>query len=314
MTERLLPLGLDGIRRVAVLAGGHSGERAVSLESGQAVGAALAGAGLDVCSLDPIEPGFVGRLLAAQVDCVFNVLHGPGGEDGTIQGLLESMKLPYTGSGVLGSALSMDKYRSKLLCQTMALPVPPGVICPADRPAEPPFPLPWCVKPVDQGSSLGVSRVDDPSGLEAAFVQARRHSPRILIEPWIEGGEYTVALVASLILPSIRIETARGFYDYEAKYKDPKTRYHCPSGLDPGREAALGDLARRAASCLDVSGWCRVDFRITPDHRPYLIEVNTVPGMTGHSLVPMAARAHGWDFTRLCLEILAQCRGRGGRT
>jgi D-alanine-D-alanine ligase len=303
------PTRLDGIHRVAVLAGGRSGERAISLESGRAVSEALAGAGFEVFRFDPAEADFVDRLLAAHVDCAFNILHGTGGEDGTIQGLLESMRLPYTGSGVLGSALSMDKYRSKLLWQAAGLPTPPGILCPAEGPAEPPFPPPWCVKPADQGSSLGVSRVDEPSGLDAACAQARRYSPHTLVEPWITGGEYTVALVGSLTLPSIRIETSRDFYDYTAKYSDPQTRYHCPSGFDPGREAALGDLARRAASCLDVSGWCRVDFRVTPDLRPFLIEVNTLPGMTGHSLVPMAARAHGWDFPRLCLEILAHRRG-----
>jgi D-alanine-D-alanine ligase len=313
MTKPILPLPLDGIRRIAVLAGGRSGERAVSLESGQAVAAALAGAGFEVFPLDPAESGFVDRLLGARVDCVFNLLHGPGGEDGTIQGLLESLNLPYTGSGVLGSALSMDKYRAKLLWQVAGLPAPPGVLCPEDRPAEVPFPPPWCVKPTDQGSSLGVSRVGDPSGLGEAVAQARRHSPHVLIEPWIPGGEYTVALVGPWTLPSIRIETPRDFYDYEAKYKDPQTRYHCPSGLDAGREAALGDLARRAAASLGVSGWSRVDFRLTLDLRPYLIEVNTVPGMTGHSLVPMAGRAQGWDFTRLCLEILSHRRGAGGR-
>ncbi len=313
MTIRPPSRALDGIRRIAVLAGGRSGERAVSLESGRAVAGALAGAGFDVFPLDPAEPGFVERLLADRVDCVFNILHGPGGEDGTIQGLLESLHLPYTGSGVLGSALSMDKYRAKLLWQAAGLPVPAGVLCPEDRPAEPPFPPPWCVKPADQGSSLGVSRVADPSGLEAAFMEARRHSSQILIEPWIEGGEYTVALVGPFTLPSIRIETARDFYDYEAKYNDPQTRYHCPSGLDAQREAALGDLARRAAACLEVSGWSRVDFRLTTDQWPYLIEVNTLPGMTGHSLVPMAAQARGWDFTRLCLEILAHRRGGGGQ-
>lgn len=301
----------DPESQIAVLAGGQSPERAVSLESGRAVFEALTGAGYRVEMLDPAETVFIDRLRGGGFARAFNILHGGAGEDGSIQGLLEILGIPYTGSGVLGSALSCDKNRAKTLWQALGLPTPAGWLVEPDVIEPPPFPPPWCVKPVDQGSSVGVSRVETRDGLELAVDTARAYSERVLIEPWIAGGEYTVGFVGEKILPSIRIETPRAFYDYVAKYEDSATRYHCPSGLSARDEAALGSLAWRAARALGVSGWGRVDFILNDRLEPYLIEVNVAPGMTGHSLVPMAARAVGWTFTELCRRILAEARGGG---
>ncbi|MHB1544180.1 MAG: D-alanine--D-alanine ligase [Gammaproteobacteria bacterium] len=302
----------DSKERIALLAGGTSSERAVSLESGRSVLEALAGLGFRVEMLDPAEQGFIDRLRAGGFTRAFNILHGGAGEDGSIQGLLEILKIPYTGSGVLGSALSCDKNRTKALWQALGLPTPAGWLLEPDVMETPPFPPPWCVKPVDQGSSVGVSRVETEERFQQAVEAARFYSDRVLVEPWIAGGEYTVGFVGEVILPSVRIETPRVFYDYVAKYEDPATRYHCPSGLPARDEAALGDLAWRAARALGVSGWGRVDFMLTSRLEPYLIEVNVAPGMTSHSLVPMAAREVGWSYAELCQKILAQVRGGTG--
>ncbi len=299
-----------GVRvRVALLAGGTSSERAVSLESGQAVESALADRGYTIERIDPADPDFMNRLRTGRFDAAFNVLHGGAGEDGSIQGLLEMLGIPYTGSGVLGSALSYDKGRSKMLWQALGLPTPAGWLIEPGKLEPPPFPLPWCVKPVDQGSSVGVSRVEREEAFRSALDLARTYSDRVLVEPWIAGGEYTVGFVGQVILPAIRIETPRVFYDYVAKYEDPATQYHCPAGLPAPDETALGDLAWRAARALGVTGWGRVDFMLTPRLEPHLIEVNVAPGMTGHSLVPMAARRLGWTFADLCQNILAEVRG-----
>lgn len=301
----------DADPHIAVLAGGCSSEREVSLESGQAVLSALTQAGFRAERLDPATPDFVERLRQGGFDTAFNVLHGGTGEDGSVQGLLELLGIPYTGSGVLGCALSTDKGRAKVLWQAAGLPTPTGWLLQAGHWAPPPFPLPWCVKPVDQGSSVGVSRVDRIEVFRTAVETARVHSQEVLVEPWILGGEYTVGFVGKTILPSIRIETPRAFYDYVAKYQDPSTRYHCPSGLSAEDESRLGLLAMRAAEVLGVSGWGRVDFILTERLEPYLIEVNVAPGMTSHSLVPMAARVLGWSFADLCRNILAEAWSRG---
>ncbi|GIX31126.1 MAG: D-alanine--D-alanine ligase B [Porticoccaceae bacterium] len=292
--------------RVAVLYGGRSAERAISLESGEAVLAALERLGVDAVGID-VGADLVERLRAVRPARVFIALHGPGGEDGTVQGTLEWLGLPYTGSGVLGSALAMDKARAKLAWRGAGLPTPPFEWL--DSGAD------WAavldrlggavmVKPVREGSSIGMARADTPAALAAAYREAVRYGP-VIAEQWVQGAEYTVAILGERVLPVIGLETARGFYDYEAKYLRSDTRYLCPSGLSAQREAELAELALAAFRVLDCRGWGRVDAMLDAAGAFQLLEVNTVPGMTSHSLVPMAARAAGLDFDQLVLAILA---------
>ena len=292
--------------RVAVLMGGNSAEREISLRSGRAVLEALVGAGVEAVGLDA-RGDFLRRLADEGFDRAFIALHGRGGEDGVVQGALETIGLPYTGSGVLGSALSMDKVRSKQVWQAAGLPTPDFEVLGPDT--EPDavaarLGLPFMVKPAREGSSIGASRVERAGDLPAAWAAARAFDEVVIAERWIGGGEYTVALLGARALPVIRVETPRGMYDYVAKYEARDTRYHCPAGLDEGREAAFRDLARRAFAALDASGWGRVDILVDDAGDPWLLENNTVPGMTDHSLVPMAARAAGLGFDELCLAIL----------
>ncbi len=298
--------------RVAVLAGGSSGERAVSLEGGAAVARALAESGCTTVLLDPAAPDFVVRLLEARVRVVFVLVHGRGGEDGSLQGLLEFLGLPYTGCGVLASALGFDKMRSKWIWSAHALPVPAGVALVRGDPLPRPEALrgPWCVKPAAEGSSLGVSRVDAPEDLPEALERAWGFGPVALVEEWLEGEELTVSLLGDRALPAVRIRPRRPFYDYVAKYEDAGTEYFCPAGLGAALEKELGTLARRASALLGGRGWGRVDFRLDRDGRPRLLELNTVPGMTTHSLFPMAARAAGLDFTELCRAVLDEALAR----
>lgn len=305
-TERRVTRAQD-FGRVAVLFGGQSAERAVSLESGQAVLDALRRSGVDAHALDP-QSDLLERLRGAHFDRVFVVLHGRGGEDGIIQGALESAGLPYTGSGVLGSALSMDKARTKLLWQALAIPTPAfrllGSAAEAEAAAEA-LGLPLIVKPVHEGSSVGMSKVEDRRRLLDAWELARRADTAVLAEHWIDGAEYTAAILGAEVLPLIRVETPRAFYDYEAKYSDGAgTRYLIPCGLEAGAERLFRERAWSAFQATGASGWGRVDFLCDAQGAPWFIEVNTVPGMTGHSLLPMAARAAGISFEELVWRIL----------
>ena len=248
------------------------------------------------------------QLATGNFDRVFIALHGRGGEDGLMQGLLETLELPYTGSGVLGSSLAMDKCRSKRIWQSHGLPTPAFVELNEHSDwAEVVeyLGLPLIIKPVREGSSYGISKVKELSEMERAWRQAHEFDERVMAESWIEGGEYTAPVLGDEVLPMIRLETPREFYDYEAKYIADTTQYHCPCGLDADIENELGKLAFEAFDVLDASGWGRVDFMLDTEAKPWLIEVNTIPGMTSHSLVPMSAKQAGMSFDDLTLRILA---------
>lgn len=292
--------------RVAVLMGGTSAERAVSLETGAAVCAALRRYDIDAHAVDA-GGGFLEGFSRAKFDRAFIALHGRGGEDGTVQGALATLGVPFTGSGVLGSALAMDKVRSKWIWQSHGLPTPGFLEIGSDADVPrivPELGVPVMVKPVHEGSSFGASRVTDAACLEAAWRKARALDARVLVEQWITGAEYTVGILGDQVLPIIRLETPRAFYDYEAKYLADTTRYICPCGLPAAVEQELGRLAARAFELVGASGWGRVDLMFDEQHRPWLLEVNTVPGMTSHSLVPMAARHAGISFDDLVVRIL----------
>ena len=294
--------------RVAVVMGGDSAEREVSLASGAAVLAGLIEAGVDAHGLDK-QPDLLTRLTAGGFDRVFLILHGRGGEDGTVQGALETIGMPYTGSGVLGSALAMDKHRAKAMWRAAGLPTPDSLCMRehADVAAAAALGFPLMVKPVHEGSSFGAARVDDAEALAAAWTDARRFDDEVLAERWIEGPEYTVGILGRRALPIIRVETARAIYDYEAKYADAAgTGYHCPCGLESVLEARFAELALAAVEVVGASGWGRVDLLCDDAGAPWLIDVNTAPGMTSHSLVPMAARAAGMSFSALVCAVLEQ--------
>jgi len=292
--------------KVAVLMGGVSAEREISLKSGGAVLAALRRRGVDAQGIDA-RGGFLHELAEGGFDRVFIALHGRGGEDGTVQGALELLGLPYCGSGVLGSALGMDKYRCKLIWRGLGLPTPEFLLVSNEKELEAlvNWDYPLVIKPVHEGSSIGVSRVDEPAGLTAAWQKAKGYDGQVLVERWIQGGEYTAGLLQGKPLPLIRVETPRKFFDYEAKYHEDSTRYYCPCGLDAATEGQLQQLALAAFQAIDARGWGRVDMLLDGAGKPWLIEVNTLPGMTDHSLVPMAARQMGLDFDDLVLAILA---------
>ena len=291
--------------KVALLLGGQSAEREISLRSGEAVLGALRRLGVQVEALDP-DASILERLRTGGFHRVFIMLHGRGGEDGKLQGALEIIGLPYTGSGVLGSALGMDKYRSKHLWQGLGLPTAPFALIQReeDLAAAADLGFPLMVKPACEGSSIGMARVEDPQQLRAAWEKARRFDAQVLAERWLPGPEFTCAILQGEALPLIRLETPRTFYDYEAKYQASDTQYHCPCGLDPAEEERCQALALEAFIALGASGWGRVDFMLDAEGAPVLLEINTVPGMTDHSLVPMAARARGIDFDELVLRIL----------
>ncbi|MCX7188641.1 MAG: D-alanine--D-alanine ligase [Proteobacteria bacterium] len=292
--------------KVAVLYGGSSAERDISIQSGTAVLGALLKSGVDAHPFDPSEQG-VHKLLENGFQRAFIVLHGRLGEDGTIQGALELMGMPYTGSGVLASALAMDKWRSKLVWQAVGLPTPgyelldvnSDLVVVAEK-----LSLPLFVKPVNEGSSVGISKVKKLSELRPAYVEAAKYDQLVMAEEFVSGGEYTVAILGKQALPVIKIESAKEFYDFEAKYLRNDTRYLCPSGLSQEKEVEMQRLALKSFALIGGSGWGRVDFLMDEANRPYLLEINTVPGMTDHSLVPMAARQAGMSFEQLVLNIL----------
>jgi D-alanine-D-alanine ligase len=292
--------------KVAVLLGGKSAERAVSLISGARVLAALQRQGVDAQAFDPAE-----RKLddLAAFDRVFIALHGRYGEDGTIQGALELMGIPYTGSGVMASALGMDKWRTKLLWRSVGLPIPEFAML--DRNSdfaaiEKQLGLPIFVKPDCEGSSIGISMVKQPGTLQQAYALAAKHDALVLAERGILGGEYTVAILGDEALPIIKIEPATEFYDYEAKYLRDDTTYRCPCGLPEARELELRAQALEAFQVLGCRGWGRVDFLMDKEGNAYFLEVNTAPGMTDHSLVPMAARVAGITYEELVVRVLAR--------
>ncbi|MDO8413462.1 MAG: D-alanine--D-alanine ligase [Gallionellaceae bacterium] len=292
--------------KVAVLFGGRSAEREISLKSGAAVLAALQKNGVDAHPFDPAERNLQ-ALQDEHFDRVFIALHGRYGEDGTVQGALELMNIPYTGSGVLASALAMDKWRTKMVWQAAGLPVPQYEMLNehSDFAAVVKnLGLPLFVKPANEGSSVGISKVKQVHELPAAYQAAAQYDKLVIAEKFIGGGEYTVAILGQQVLPVIKIEPANEFYDYEAKYLRNDTRYLCPAGLSTAQEEKMQQLAQLGFSLIGGCGWGRVDFLVDKAGHPYLLEVNTVPGMTDHSLVPMAARQAGMNFEQLVLRIL----------
>lgn len=296
--------------KVAVLFGGSSAEREVSLMSGKAVLAALQGAGVDAHAFDPAERDL--HILKEEgYDRVFIALHGRGGEDGTVQGALELMGIPYTGSGVMASALSMDKWRTKMVWLANGLPTPRYAILEADTDWDAvvhELGLPIFVKPVHEGSSMGATKVTEAGQLRAAWELAARYDSLVIAEEFISGAELTAPFLNDRALPLVRIVAPDGNYDYQHKYFTDDTRYDCPCGLPEAEEQALQALVMKSARVLGCRGWGRADLILTADGRPYLLEMNTSPGMTGHSLVPMSARVAGMSFEALCLAILAESR------
>ncbi|MEQ1661666.1 MAG: D-alanine--D-alanine ligase [Thiobacillus sp.] len=296
--------------KVAVMLGGTSAERPVSLNSGAAVLAAMQRQGIDAHAFDPATRN-LGDLISGEFDRVFISLHGRLGEDGCMQGALELLDLPYTGSGVMASAIGMDKWRTKLLWRAAGLPTADWDILTeaSDFAAvEKKLGLPIFVKPAREGSSIGMSKVTEPGGLQAAYVAAAEHDALVLAEKFIDGAEFTVGILGDTALPLIRLEPAKdkAFYDFDAKYVRNDTQYHCPAGLSDAQEQALRQLALDAFRLIDGRGWGRVDIMLDSLGNPYLLEANTSPGMTDHSLVPMAARQAGLDFDALCIQILEQ--------
>jgi len=298
--------GARAFGHVAVLFGGDSSEREISLLSGNAVLDALKRRGVDAHAFDPRDTA-LSDLIARRFDRVWIALHGPGGEDGTLQGALEYLGVPYTGSGVMGSAIGMDKLRTKRLALAVGVATADFVVLRGAQDFElalERLKLPLIVKPATQGSSVGMSKVERAADLPAAYALALQLEMLVFAEAWIPGPEYTVAILQERALPSIRIETPRTFYDYEAKYFRDDTRYFCPSGLSHSAEEHLANLSLAAFEAAGASGWGRVDFMMDAAARPLLLEINTVPGMTSHSLVPMAARAIDVDFDELVWRVL----------
>jgi D-alanine-D-alanine ligase len=296
--------------KVAVMLGGTSAERPVSLNSGAAVLAALQRQGIDAHAFDPANRN-LGDLIGGEFDRVFIALHGRLGEDGCMQGALEVLGMPYTGSGVMASALAMDKWRTKLLWRAAGLPTADWAMLDAASDfaaVERQLGLPIFVKPAREGSSIGMSKVTEPGTLAAAYATAAEHDPLVLAEKFIDGPEFTVAILGDTALPVIRLEPAKdkAFYDFDAKYLRNDTQYHCPAGLPDADEQALRQLALQAFRLVGGSGWGRVDVMRDSQGQSYLLEMNTSPGMTDHSLVPMAARVAGLDFDALCRAILEQ--------
>jgi D-alanine-D-alanine ligase len=299
---------MTGLGKVAVLLGGPSAEREVSLMSGNGVLGALREKGVDAHPFDPAERD-LWELKRDGFDRVFIALHGRFGEDGTVQGALETLRIPYTGSGVMASALAMDKWRTKLVWLASGIPTPRYRIVDARTDwmqvvAE--LGLPLIVKPAREGSTIGITKVArvDHDELALAFEAARTHDPLVLVEEFVTGQELTASIVNGRALPLIRIEAPQGNYDYHSKYFSDETKYFCPAGLPEAKEQEIRAMALRAFDVVGCSGWGRIDLILRADGTFSLLEVNTSPGMTGHSLVPMAAREAGMSYADLCVEIL----------
>jgi len=298
------------MKRVAVLFGGDSAEREVSLRSGKAVLAGLLRAGINAEGIDTRDVD-LSLLKQKKYSHVFIALHGRGGEDGTLQGALEYLNLPYTGSRVLGSALAMDKIRCKQIWQNLGLPTAAYAIVEKQTyQAEQAEAMlqqlggDVIVKPALEGSSIGMAKASTAEQLEQAINDAFAYDSRVLVEQWISGAEYTVSILGDQVLPSIRMQTPHAFYDYDAKYQSNSTEYFCPSGLSEQQEQELAEIAMQAFKAVDCEGWGRVDFMADAQGNWYLLEVNTSPGMTEKSLVPMAAKQHGLSFDQLVVSIL----------
>ena len=303
MTSKLTNFG-----KVGVIYGGNSSEREISLLTGAAIVQALKNQGVETVAID-VKDQSLEVIKAANIDRAFIALHGPGGEDGTLQGALEYLGIPYTGSGVMASALAMDKLRCKQIWKGIDLATTDFASLDKDTNWQQTLDrLGGCVvvKPACEGSSVGMSIAESADQLMQAWELAYKYDAKVIAEPRLMGEEYTVALLDNQALPSIRIQANATFYDYEAKYLSDKTEYFCPSGLDNEREYELALLCKNAFKSIDGKGWGRVDVMTDLNGKFYILEVNTVPGMTSHSLVPMAAKASGIDFEKLVLAILEE--------
>ena len=292
--------------KVAVLMGGPSAEREISLLSGNGVLAALREKGVDAHAFDPVVNSLF-DLVRDKFDRVFIALHGRFGEDGTVQGVLETLRIPYTGSGVMGSAVAMDKWRTKLVWQSAGIPTPQYRMLTADsdwRAVVEELKLPLIVKPAREGSSIGVTKVNTADELIAAFQLAFKLDPLVIAEEFIAGQELTASVVGNDVLPLIRIEAPEGAYDYQNKYFTDDVKYHCPSGIGADIEEKIRAMTLKAFRVLGCEGWGRADMMLAADGSVSFIEMNTSPGMTSHSLVPMAARAVGMSYPDLCVRIL----------
>ncbi len=299
--------------KVAVLFGGKSDEREISIKSGSAVLAALLKQGIDAHAFDPATQSLA---QLAEFDRAFISLHGRFGEDGTIQGVLDLMGIPYTGSGVMASSVGMDKWRTKLLWRASGVVTPDFEMLDAQTDLSAvcqKLGLPLFVKPANEGSSLGISKVKKVEELAEAYALAAKLDPLVLAEKFVGGGEYTVGILGGVALPIVRIVPKNEYYDYEAKYFRDDTEYHCPSGLRPEIEQQIQQEALYAFKILGCKGWGRVDFLMDEAGQHYFLEVNTSPGMTDHSLVPMAAKVAGMDFETLVLTILQQTLSSDGK-
>jgi len=289
---------------IAVLMGGNSTEREISLMSGKAVYKAFLKNNIECFPFDLTEDN-LDKLWIKEFDKAFIVLHGRGGEDGYIQSLLDKRKVPFTGSGVDASNLCMNKAHTKDVWLKHELPLSPSIVATQGKPIDPiDFPLPWAVKPTMEGASIGITKVENKNELDTALELAWQYNGEALIEHWIEGDEYTVAILGNQALPSIKIISDHDFYDYDSKYFSNKTEYLCPSDLSEQQEKNIRTIAMKAFNLTGASDWGRVDFILDKNKNPYLLEINTVPGMTSHSLVPMAAKAAGMNFEQLVLKIL----------
>ena len=309
MSNKASQVKPEDLGKVAVLMGGWSAEREVSLKSGEAVLNALLDKKVAAHKIDVKRESIFDELKNGHFDRVFIILHGPGGEDGAMQSVLEIMELPYTGSGVLASAIAMDKLRCKELLQGSGLPTPAYMKLEKTTDmnyvgATLGFPI--MVKPTLEGSSIGMSKVNEEADLYKAWEVAANFGDTVLAEQWVDGKEYTVAILGETALPVIRLETKREFYDYAAKYDDDDTQYHCPCGLNKEKESQLQRLALATFAAAGAKGWGRVDIMCDEEGKPSVIEINTVPGMTSHSLVPMAAKANDISFENLVFNILSQ--------
>lgn len=305
-------MNVAALGKIAVLMGGDSSERTVSLRSGEAVLQALLDAGADAFAID-VQGHAIEQLLNAEFDIAFIAMHGRGGEDGTIQGVLEWLNKPYTGSGVMASALAMDKWRTKLLWSAAGLPTPKAYILSGNSD--------WqqvinslnnnaIVKPAREGSSIGMRRVHHSQELQESYQYASQYDAMVLAEEWVSGAEFTVAVVNGEVLPAIQLKTSHEFYDYEAKYQSDDTQYLLPCGLSEEQENELKKLTLKAFEVLGCEGWARMDIMQDQTGKFWLLEANTIPGMTDHSLVPMAAHAAGMDMSALALTILQEAKGR----